>query len=137
MHKIAVLLIIISLGLASEASVATALIKTKNLKLSHSQKKRINKEWTLYLKEKSSVLYPRDASGLKAAYRSDQLCIFNGELLDDGAVNLDSLKLEKHNNNFEYNLAAIEFLRRQNYKFPNAKKKTDKKIVLIFKYLSY
>ncbi len=136
MQKIALLLIIISLGLPSLASLPSAEIKLKNIKLEKSLKNRINKNWTSYLKEKPQLLQ-KDKKGTVQKYKSDQLCVFNGELLEDGSIDLNSLKLEKHRNNFDYNLAAIDFLRREDYKFPQGKKKTGEKVKLEFSYLSF
>ncbi len=136
MQKIALLLIIISLGLPSLASMPSAEIKLKNIKLEKSLKNRINKNWTSYLKEKPQLL-EKDKKGLVQKYKSDQFCVFNGELLEDGSIDLNSLKLEKHRNNFDYNLAAIDFLRREDYKFPQGKKKAGEKVILEFRYLSF
>jgi hypothetical protein len=137
MQKIAItLLITISLGLPVLASMPSAEIKLKNIKLEKALKNRINKGWTAYLKEKPQLLQ-KDKKGVVQKFKSDQLCVFNGELLEDGSVDLASLKLEKHRNNFDYNLGAIEFLRREEYKFPQGKKKANEKVILEFKYLSF
>ncbi len=123
--------------LASYATVPYAEIKFKNLKLDSKQKIQIDNAWFRYLKENQKALYSNDKNAIKQKYKSDQFCRFNGELLSDGSIDLDSLKLEKHKKNFEFNLAAIDFLRKHDYKFANGKKNPNKKIKASFAYYSF
>ncbi len=127
-------LLILSSSLAS-ASQPSAELKFKNLKVSKGLQNRINKEWSLYLKSKDHILHKSTADGKMDNYRSDQSCIFNGELLESGAIDLDTLKLQKHQQNYSYNLAAIEFLRAGDYKF--SKRIPNKKLVVDFRYYSF
>lgn len=123
--------------LGSHASIPSAEIKYKNLKVSNKLKKQISKDWAEFLKNKPNLVYKTAKDGKTEAYKSDQYCVFNGELLETGAIDLNTLKLEKHGQNFKYNLAAIEFLRLGEYKFPSGKKKPDQKMKVEFRYYSF
>ncbi len=112
-------------------------IKYTNLKVERKLKKQISKDWAEFLKAKPNILYKTGKDGKIEAYKSDQVCVFNGELLETGALSLDTLKLEKHQQNFNYNIAIIDFLRQGDYKFPSGKKKADQKLKLEFKYYSF
>ncbi len=139
MRFLALALISLSLCLSSLATAPYAEIKFENLKISRKLQKRINREWFAHLKNKKELLYNLDkTSNQKQNYKSDQVCLFNGDLLEDGSIDLSSLKLIKQKtNNFDYNLAAIDFLRTAAYKFPEGKKQKNSKIKLSFRYFSF
>jgi len=125
--------IFLALLISSEAAIASlpyAEVKFNNLIIDKKLKNRINKDWNLFLKDRSHVLHKADTST-----KSDQICRFNGQLLESGAIDLNSLKLEKHKQNFNYNLAAIEFLRAGDYKF--SLKDPKSKLQITFKYYSF
>ncbi len=123
--------------LASRASKPSAEIKYTNLIVEKKLKNQISKDWADFLKSKPNILYKTSKDGKPEIYKSDQRCVFNGDLLESAAVNLETLKLENHQQNFNYNLAIIEFLRQGEYKFPSGKKKPDQKIKLDFRYYSF
>lgn len=108
----------------------SGVIKLHNAKIIKSNTDRIGNQWLHFLNEKPEILKSKTKN-----FKEDQYCKFTAKLNAEGQLDLDSLKLQKHKNNFLYNLRAIEFLRANNPKF---KIKNPKKLIEIeFKYFAF
>ena len=108
----------------------TAKIKIHNAKLKSGKKDSLSKKWLDYIEEEPELLQAKDKD-----YKIDQYCSFSIEAKAEGMLDLDSIKLLKHDNNIAYNLKAIQFLREQEIKVKQ--KNTSKPIELEFVYLSF
>jgi len=108
----------------------SGVIKLHNAKILKSNSDRLGSQWLHFLDEKPEILKSKTKN-----FKEDQYCKFSAQLNEDGQINLDSLKLLKHKNNFLYNLRAIEFLRANSFKFQI---KNPKKLMEIeFKYFAF
>jgi hypothetical protein len=108
----------------------SGVVKLHNAKIQKSNSEKLGDQWLEFLDEKPEILKSKTKN-----FKEDQYCKFSAQLNNDGQIILDSLKLLKHKNNFQYNLRAIEFLRANNPKF---KIKDFKKLIEIeFKYFAF
>lgn len=132
MLRFLTLILVISLMGSAQANVPSAFIKLKNLKYVSPDKDKVRKQWNLFWRREEN------GEALKVPgkeYKDDHFCIFTVELLEDGKLDLDSMKLDEHNGNYSYNLKIIEFLRNKKYKF---EVKNPKKVSKIeFRYLAF
>jgi hypothetical protein len=108
----------------------SGVIKLHNAKIQKSNSEKLGDQWLQFLDEKPEILKSKTKN-----FKEDQYCKFSGKLNSEGQLDLDSLKLQKHKSNFQYNIRAIEFLRANNPKF---KTKDPKKLIEIeFKYFAF
>ncbi|MDA0771699.1 MAG: hypothetical protein O3C63_02020 [Cyanobacteria bacterium] len=108
----------------------TAKVKIHNAKLKSGKKDSLSNKWLDYIEEEPELLQAKDKD-----YKVDQYCSFSIEATEDGKLNLESIKLLKHENNIAYNLKAIQFLREREITIKQ--KNTTKPIELEFLYLSF
>jgi len=91
------------------AAKPRAEIRFKNTKVDGKFLNQINREWFRYLEENPTALLKK---GKK--YKIDQKCIYEFSLDEKNFLELESLKIfkQKNKDNFDFNLAAIDFLKR-------------------------
>lgn len=128
------LLILLSLSLAlpSLANLPITRVKLKNLKLVTQKEKQLNRSWANFIQSEEN------SSALKVPnkdYKDDQRASFIVELDDNGRIDLNTMKLDKHTNNFDYNLKIIEFFRKHDFEFTAPKAYENS--VIEFIYLAY
>ena len=104
-------------------------IHFKNAKVERKFVNQISRMWLKYLEEFPSVLNKKGKS-----YKIDQKCVYEVELDEKGFVDLDSMRLVKHKNkdNFDFNLAAVDFLKRYFVQIDHKDKKKPIKLEFIY-----
>lgn len=114
----------------ARAYYPNGVIKLHNAKLLKRDIEKLGDQWLAFLQEEPDLLKAKDKD-----YKVDQYCSFTAKLDADGHVDLNSLKLLKHKDNFAYNLRAIEFLRANTIVFEQ--KNNNKDIEIEFKYFAF
>lgn len=115
------LLLLLFFTIPAKANLPRAFLKFHNLEIENSVKKDIQEKWTKFLNENPEVLLKPNKK-----YKIDQYCSFSFDLnAKTEEIEVNSIKLLKHKNNFDYNLKAIEFLKTNNFKL---KKKNPEKL---------
>lgn len=105
-------------------------VKLHNAKLLSHKKEALGNAWLKYLDDYPELLYKTGKD-----YKVDQYCSFEVQANDKSGFDLDSIKLAKHENNFAYNLKAIQFLREKSLKIKQ--KNPEKPIEIEFIYYSF
>jgi hypothetical protein len=117
-------LCLFSFAYSASANLPRSLLKLHNIDLIEEEKLRLSKSWTRFLKTHPEALLKKGKN-----YKVDQYCSFSFEPdPETHEIDINSIKLLKHKNNFDFNLKAIEFLKQQNFK---AKKENPDKPVEI------
>ena len=124
------ILLISSLVMQVMAIYTSGKVKLHNAKLVSHKKDVLGKAWFKYIDDYPELLLKKDKD-----YKIDQYCSFEIQADEKGGVDLDSIKLAKHENNFGYNLKAIQFLRETPIKVKQ--KNSEKPIKLEFVYHSF
>lgn len=131
-RKFLLVILLINLFVApAAAGDPRSKIKFKNIKIEKKDLGRLNRAFKSFLDQNRQALLKADKD-----YTVDQYCSFEAQANINGGLDIDSLKLAKHKNNFAYNLKALEFLQAQS-PLPVEIKSYKKPIVVKLYYYSF